>query len=121
MSLIGAFSVIVKTDCGTDGSFYSTNKSLTPASLQTQCVTDRLQTGDKLTVPVFTDLCSAVCWGEQVNRIHDCPYNGRRSDVEIMSSYFAVTHYLAGWTGKGPVAVRRWTKLWLTDFSVDVN
>ena len=83
--------MIVKTDCGTDGSFYSTNKSLTPASLQTQCVTDRLQTGDKLTVPVFTDLCSAVCWGEQVNRIHDCPYNGRRSDVEIMSSYFTVT------------------------------
>ena len=29
--------------------------------------------------------------------------------------------YLAGWTGRGPVAVRRWTKLWLTDFSVDVN
>ena len=24
-ALVGAFSVIVKTDCGTDGSFYSTN------------------------------------------------------------------------------------------------
>ena len=25
-ALVGAFSVIVKTDCGTDGSFYSTNQ-----------------------------------------------------------------------------------------------
>ena len=24
-ALVGAFSVIVKTDCGTDGSFYSTS------------------------------------------------------------------------------------------------
>merc|ERR1712227_139612 len=48
--------------------------------LHTQCVTDRLKTGDKLTVPVFTDICSAVCWGESVGRIHDCPYNGRRLD-----------------------------------------
>ena len=30
-------------------------------------------------------------------------------------------NYLAGWTERGPVAVRRWTKLWLTDFSVDVK
>ena len=45
---------------------------------QTQCVTDRLKTGDKLTVPVFTDLCSAICWSENINKIHDCPYNGRR-------------------------------------------
>merc|ERR1712227_188552 len=34
--------------------------------LHTQCVTDSLKTGDKLTVPVFTDICSAVCWGENV-------------------------------------------------------
>ena len=27
-ALVGAFSMIVKTDCGTDGSFYSTNKIL---------------------------------------------------------------------------------------------
>ena len=26
-ALVGAFSVIVKTDCGTDGSFYSTNSN----------------------------------------------------------------------------------------------
>ena len=32
-ALVGAFSVIVKTDCGTDGSFYSTN--LIPPSLAT--------------------------------------------------------------------------------------
>ena len=43
-------------------------------------MTDRLLTGDKLTVPVFTDICSAVCWGENVANIHDCPYNGRRLD-----------------------------------------
>ena len=27
-ALVGAFSVIVKTDCGTDGSFYSTNSDI---------------------------------------------------------------------------------------------
>merc|ERR1712227_830296 len=48
--------------------------------LHTQCVTDRLLTGDKLTVPVFTDICSAICWGRKVTNIHDCPYNGRRLD-----------------------------------------
>eukprot|EP00091_Calanus_sinicus_P022181 TRINITY_DN6908_c0_g1_i1.p1 TRINITY_DN6908_c0_g1~~TRINITY_DN6908_c0_g1_i1.p1 ORF type:complete len:129 (+),score=16.17 TRINITY_DN6908_c0_g1_i1:347-733(+) len=48
--------------------------------LHTQCTTDRLLTGDKLTVPLFTDICSAVCWGEDVKKIHDCPYNGRRLD-----------------------------------------
>ena len=59
-------------------------------SLQTQCVTDRLKTGDKLTVPVFTDICSAVCWGESVGRIHDCPYNGRRWTLRenIFNLYF---------------------------------
>ena len=31
LALVGAFSVIVKTDCETDGSFYSTNQhSITP-------------------------------------------------------------------------------------------
>merc|ERR1712153_90427 len=48
--------------------------------LFTQCTTDRLLTGDRLTVPVFTDICSAVCWGDDVKKIHDCPYNGRRLD-----------------------------------------
>eukprot|EP00092_Neocalanus_flemingeri_P003836 GFUD01004132.1.p1 GENE.GFUD01004132.1~~GFUD01004132.1.p1 ORF type:complete len:129 (-),score=29.08 GFUD01004132.1:102-488(-) len=48
--------------------------------LVTQCTTDRLLTGDKLTVPLFTDICSAVCWGENVKKIHDCPFNGRRLD-----------------------------------------
>merc|ERR1719391_1071465 len=48
--------------------------------LHTQCVTDRLKTGDKLTVPVYTDICSAICWGENIGKIHDCPYNGRRLD-----------------------------------------
>ena len=47
-------------------------------------MTDRLLTGDKLTVPVFTDLCSAICWGENIANIHDCPFNGRR--YVIMSS-----------------------------------
>ena len=28
-ALVGAFSVIVKTDCETDGSFYSTNQDTT--------------------------------------------------------------------------------------------
>ena len=28
--LVGAFSVIVKTDCETDGSFYSTNRDTEP-------------------------------------------------------------------------------------------
>ena len=29
-ALVGAFSLIVKTDCGTDGSFYSTNIDTQP-------------------------------------------------------------------------------------------
>ena len=41
-------------------------------------MTDRLKTGDKLTVPVFTDICSAICWGENIGTIHDCPHNGKR-------------------------------------------
>ena len=32
-ALVGAFSVIVKTDCETDGSFYSTNM----VTLQAEC------------------------------------------------------------------------------------
>ena len=32
ITLVGAFSVIVKTDCETDGSFYSTTHSDTQAS-----------------------------------------------------------------------------------------
>ena len=32
ITLVGAFSVIVKTDCETDGSFYSTTPSDTQAS-----------------------------------------------------------------------------------------
>ena len=31
-ALVGAFSVIVKTGCGTDGSFYSTNYGITMPS-----------------------------------------------------------------------------------------
>ena len=45
-------------------------------------MTDRLKTGDKLTVPVFTDICSAVCWGGNIGTIHDCPYNGKRWEEE---------------------------------------
>ena len=32
-ALVGAFSVIVETDCGTDGSFYSTTHVILPAQL----------------------------------------------------------------------------------------
>ena len=32
-ALVGAFSVIVKTDCGTDGSFYSTIKNIPDVNL----------------------------------------------------------------------------------------
>eukprot|EP00088_Acartia_fossae_P001879 TRINITY_DN10734_c0_g1_i1.p1 TRINITY_DN10734_c0_g1~~TRINITY_DN10734_c0_g1_i1.p1 ORF type:complete len:142 (-),score=7.79 TRINITY_DN10734_c0_g1_i1:214-639(-) len=47
-------------------------------TLQTQCVTDTLQSGKKLTVPVYTDLCSAICHGSKNH--HDCPYQGVRLD-----------------------------------------
>merc|ERR1719394_1864887 len=63
--------------------------------LHTQCVTDSLKTGDKLTVPVFTDICSAVCWGENVATIHDCPYNGRRLDGKGSSGSQRVDQALA--------------------------
>ena len=32
-ALLGAFSVIAKTDCGTDGSFYSTSPDLAPGEV----------------------------------------------------------------------------------------
>merc|ERR1711949_84386 len=35
-ALVGAFSVIVKTDCGTDGSFYSTTKNSSSSWLVTE-------------------------------------------------------------------------------------
>ena len=61
-----------------------------------------MKTGDKLTVPVFTDICSAVCWGENVATIHDCPYNGRRLDGKGSSGSQRVDQALAdrflGWT-----------------------
>merc|ERR1712142_546435 len=47
-------------------------------NLQTQCVTDLLQSGKKLTVPVYTDSCSAVCHGSRNHQ--DCPYKGVRLD-----------------------------------------
>jgi len=48
--------------------------------LHTQCSTDTLQSGDKLTVPVFSDLCTAVCFRQNIQQIHDCPVNGIRLD-----------------------------------------
>ena len=47
-------------------------------------MTDRLKTGDKLTVPVFTDICSAVCWGGNIGNIHDCPFNGKRRERVVL-------------------------------------
>lgn len=46
--------------------------------LKTQCVTDTLQSGKKLTVPIYTDSCSAICHGAR--KFQDCPYQGVRLD-----------------------------------------
>merc|ERR1711941_150089 len=80
---LGGITFLLKDRCpesATAGEISRYEQCAANEILHTQCVTDRLKTGDKLTVPVFTDLCSAVCWGESVARIHDCPYNGRRLD-----------------------------------------
>ena len=36
-ALVGAFSVIVKTDCETDGSFYSTKKDINQQLVRQNC------------------------------------------------------------------------------------
>ena len=36
-ALVGAFSMIVKTDCGTDGSFYSTSQDQTLRQQEENC------------------------------------------------------------------------------------
>merc|ERR1719220_709904 len=49
--------------------------------LQTQCTTDTLRNNDKLTVPLYTDHCSAICFTKgNTKGVHDCPYNGIRLD-----------------------------------------
>merc|ERR1719305_1008045 len=49
--------------------------------LHTQCTTDTLRNNDKLTVPLYTDHCSAICFTKGNTRgVHDCPYNGIRLD-----------------------------------------
>merc|ERR1712062_299270 len=47
-------------------------------ALHTQCVTKRLSSGAHNIVPVATDRCSAICWGEDVNTLEDCPDAGAR-------------------------------------------
>merc|ERR1711936_1523513 len=46
--------------------------------LNTQCKTEHLGDGGKDTFPVATDLCSALCWGEDTNTVTDCPNSGAR-------------------------------------------
>merc|ERR1712025_778331 len=46
--------------------------------LHTQCVTKLLSSGAHNIVPVATDRCSAICWGEDVNTLVDCPHTGAR-------------------------------------------
>merc|ERR1712105_523687 len=51
------------------------------SSLHTQCVTDKLRDQSKLTVPIYTDICSARCYtGNSQLPAQNCPYNGKRLD-----------------------------------------
>merc|ERR1712112_399006 len=51
------------------------------SSLHTQCVTDELRDKSKLTVPIYTDICTARCYtGNSQLPPNDCPYNGKRLD-----------------------------------------
>jgi len=51
------------------------------SSLHTQCVTDKLRDKSKLTVPIYTDICTARCYtGNSQLPPNDCPYNGKRLD-----------------------------------------
>jgi len=51
------------------------------AVLHTQCTTDTLRNRDKLTVPLYTDHCSALCYTRGNTRgVRDCPFNGIRLD-----------------------------------------
>lgn len=54
---------------------------VTSQNLHTQCETDLLKDGSKLTVPFYTDICSAICYTQgQTRRVSDCPFNGIRLD-----------------------------------------
>jgi len=57
------------------------NLCVSAEPLHTICTTDNLRNGDKLTVPVYTDICSARCYRKGNTRgLHDCPVNGKRLD-----------------------------------------
>jgi len=52
------------------------NACITSQDLKVQCETDQFNPKQTITVPAFSDQCSAACHGAVRNA--DCPYPGRR-------------------------------------------
>merc|ERR1719369_635727 len=81
---LGGITFLLRDSCPTDASPTDRNDYNTCVSsekLHTQCTTDILKNKDKLTVPIYTDICSARCYLKgNTRRIHDCPVNGKRLD-----------------------------------------
>eukprot|EP00096_Caligus_rogercresseyi_P005169 TRINITY_DN2015_c0_g1_i1.p1 TRINITY_DN2015_c0_g1~~TRINITY_DN2015_c0_g1_i1.p1 ORF type:complete len:146 (+),score=14.14 TRINITY_DN2015_c0_g1_i1:195-632(+) len=50
------------------------------------CLTDILPNDTNITIPVFSNLCSARCYlrdkPKTIRRIHPCPYNGEKQNVD---------------------------------------
>jgi len=44
---------------------------------ETMCVSDRLPNGGIITIPRFTNICSAICQGVPESEIKRCPHRGR--------------------------------------------
>ena len=61
-----------------DNILHLSSTNITSLIIQTQCKTEHLEDGGKDTFPVATDLCSALCWGEDTNTVTDCPNSGAR-------------------------------------------
>ncbi len=48
------------------------------------CVTDVLQNGEKLTVPIYASFCSGFCYEKdqrQLERLEKCPIKGKKHEI----------------------------------------
>ena len=50
------------------------------------CVTDNLANGNKITIPVYANFCSGICYEKNdekaLARLHRCPHSGDKHDVD---------------------------------------
>jgi hypothetical protein len=55
------------------------------------CITDKIGRSGSITLPVYANLCSAMCYEAEPNKlakVHRCPYQGfRQHDPELLSLF----------------------------------